>query len=89
MALSSRIHHSKIYRGTMDEIMKHRDEISDIASVELKVFELQSEEEFDGRSLADVLHEIGTVKGLPADLTANPKYMISFGISDKPQAHEA
>lgn len=80
---------SRIYRGTMEEIMKHRKEIPDMASVELKVFELQNEEQLDHRSLADALQMIGTVSGLPSDLSTNPKYMLGFGAPHKSQAKEA
>ena len=35
--------------------------------------------DFGGRSIADIIEEIGTVEGLPADLSTNPKYLEGFG----------
>ncbi len=71
---------SKIYRGTVDEVFSHRSEIPPDATVELKVFEdMPDTGDFDGKSLADVIQVIGTIKGLPSDLTTNPKYMQGFG----------
>ena len=70
---------SKIYRGTVEEVFSHRNEIPPGATLELKVFEPETEDDFKGKSLADVLQDIGTVKGLPADLSTNPKYMQGFG----------
>ena len=34
-----------------------------------------------GRSIADIIEEIGTVEGLPSDLSTNPKYMEGFGVT--------
>jgi len=35
--------------------------------------------DFGGRSVADMILEIGTVKGGPLDLSTNPRYMEGFG----------
>ena len=70
---------SKIYRGTVDEVFSHRNEIPPGATLELKVFEPVNEDEFEGKSLADVLQGIGAIKGLPADLSTNPMQMRGFG----------
>lgn len=53
-------------------------------TVELKVFEQSSEANddsnaFGGKSLAEMIQEIGTVEGLPADLSTNPAYLQGFG----------
>ena len=34
---------------------------------------------FGGKNLAEMIEEVGTVKGLPADLSTNPVYMRGFG----------
>lgn len=34
-----------------------------------------------GRSIADIIVEIGMVEGLPADLSTNPKYREGFGVT--------
>lgn len=34
-----------------------------------------------GRSIADIIEEIGTVEGLPADLSTDPKYREGFGVT--------
>ena len=73
---------SKTFRGTIDEVLSHRSEIPAGATVELKVFE----EEIGNKSLADALQEIGTVTGLPADLSTNPKYMQGLGETKTTQA---
>jgi hypothetical protein len=41
--------------------------------------------DFGGRSIADVILEIGTVKGGPPDLSTNPKYMEGFGETKNPR----
>jgi len=73
-----------VYRGTVDEVFSHRGEIPDDAQLELKVYEpADSEEEvgdYGGKSVLEVFsHLIGTVDGLPSDLSTNPKYMEGFG----------
>ena len=70
---------TRVYRGTVDEVFSHRGEIPDDAQLELKVYEPDDDTEVNGKSLADVVREIGTVKGLPEDLSTNPKYMRGFG----------
>jgi hypothetical protein len=76
---------TRVYRGTVDEVFSHRSEIPDDAQLELRVFEntedsQEEEGDFGGKSLLDVFsHLIGTVEGLPPDLSTNPKYMEGFG----------
>jgi hypothetical protein len=75
---------SKTFRGSVDEVFSHRDEIPAGATLELRVYEPQTEEEddigdFGGKSIADLIREIGFVEGLPSDLSTNPKYMEGFG----------
>jgi hypothetical protein len=70
---------SRVYRGTVDEVFSHRSEIPNNARLELRVFEPESEGNFNGKTLADVLEEIGFEKGLPDDLSTNPKHMQGFG----------
>ena len=36
-------------------------------------------DELGGRSVADIIREVGTVDGLPPDLSTNSKYMEGFG----------
>ena len=54
----------KIFRGTIDEVFKHRNEIPIGATVELRVIEEESSD-ISHKTLADALQEIGTVAGLP------------------------
>ncbi len=75
---------SKMYRGTIEEVFKHGSEIPAGTTVELRVFDgvlvpFDDSDVFDGKSLADMIKEIGTVKGLPVDLAANPIHMNGFG----------
>ena len=70
---------SKTFRGTVDEVFSHRGEIPPGATVELKVFAPETADGYEGKSLADALHEIGTIKGLPGDLSTNPIHMQGFG----------
>lgn len=74
----------KVYRGMVEEVFSHRNEIPSDATVELKVFESNVKTDietsgFDGKSLADLIMEVGTVKGLPSDLSTNPEYMQGLG----------
>lgn len=71
----------KIYRGTLEEVFSHRGEIPPGAIVELTIVEPEAQDDFGGRTLADVLRDIGAVEGLPADLSTNPDYMRGFGES--------
>jgi hypothetical protein len=68
------------YRGTWDEIASHRDELPDNAILEMRVY-LPLPDADTGRSLYDRFKDvIGTVEGLPTDLSENPgKYMKGFG----------
>lgn len=70
---------NRIFRGTVDEVFSHRSEIPAGATVELRVVEAEAGNDFEGKTLADVLQEIGTVKGLPDDLSVNPEYFRGFG----------
>lgn len=77
-------HPNKTYRGTWDQLASHKDEIPPGAILELKIVEsnvdLTNEtDDFDGKSAADIILEIGTVSGLPYDLSTNPKHMEGFG----------
>lgn len=75
---------SKTFRGSVEEVFSHRDEIPEDAILELKVFEpihkADAEEgDFGGKSIADLIREIGLVEGLPSDLSTNPRHMEGFG----------
>ncbi|MCW3100039.1 MAG: hypothetical protein JWL77_5657 [Chthonomonadaceae bacterium] len=75
---------SKIFRGNVDEVFSHRDEIPPGAFLELRFFEPAPEEDEEqgdlgGKSAADLIREIGFVEGLPSDLSTNPKHMEGFG----------
>ena len=68
---------SKTFRGSVEEVFSHRDEIPAGAILELRVFDPQTEAEdeigdFGGKSVADLIREIGFVEGLPPDLSTNP-----------------
>jgi len=74
----------KVFRGTVDEVFSHRGEIPPGATVELNVWEErpgaeQRAGQLGGKSLADRILEIGTVRGLPPDLSSNARYMEGFG----------
>jgi len=78
---------TKIYRGTVDEVFSHRNEIPPDATLELKIFEhnppLRNEEAdpFGGKSVIEAFPDLfGTVQGGPTDLSEHPeKYMKGFG----------
>ncbi len=75
---------SRTYRGSVEEVFSHRNEIPPDAILELKVFDPQpgTEEQigdYGGKSAADILQEIGFVDSGPYDLATNPKYMEGFG----------
>lgn len=75
---------SATYRGTIEEVLRHGGEIPPDAAVEFRFYEPASEDDvekdvFGGKSLAEIIEEIGTVDGLPADLATNPAYMEGFG----------
>jgi len=80
---------SKTYRGTVDEVFSHRNEIPAGSTVELRVLPdtPKSDEDpnpFGDKSLAELFEEIGAVEGLPADLSTNPAYKEGFGeLSDR------
>ena len=70
--------------GTVDQVFSHRYEIPPDAFLELRIFDDVSEDDdpfgdFGGKSVADVIREIGFVEGLPSDLSTNPRYMEGFG----------
>lgn len=76
----------KIYQGTIEEVLSHREEIPAGTIVELKVFDQQSQQveevgDFGGKSLYEVYgHLFGTVEGGPTDVARNPKkYREGFG----------
>jgi|HubBroStandDraft_4_1064222.scaffolds.fasta_scaffold283677_2 hypothetical protein len=74
---------TKMYNGTVEEVFSHRDEIPPGSLLELRVFAPRQDDDevgdFGGRSIADLIREIGFVEGLPSDLSTNPKYMAGFG----------
>ena len=70
---------NRIFRGTVDEVFSHRGEIPPGATVELRVVDAEVRNDFEGKTLADVLREISSVKGLPVDLSVNPEYLRGFG----------
>ena len=85
---------NKTYKGRWEEVSSHQHEISPEAQVELNVYDPKSESAtaaglFDGKSLADLILEIGTVKGLPDDLASQPqKHMSGFGEIDRREIAE-
>jgi len=76
----------KTFRGTWDEVVSHRDEIPEGAIVEVRVYVPKpvAEEgigDFGGRSVGDMIREIGFIE---ADGSSNmarhpEKYMKGFG----------
>lgn len=77
---------SKIFRGNIDEVFSHRDEIPPGAFLELKIFEPkpQTGEElgdFDGKSVYEVFeHVIGTLEFEPTDVGRRAEdYLEGFG----------
>ena len=75
---------SKTFRGNVEEVFSHKDEIPAGAFLELRVYEPKPETEdepgdFGGKTAADMIEEIGFVHGGPPDLSTNPKYMEGFG----------
>lgn len=75
---------NKIFRGTWEQLISIKDQISPEAVLELKVFEsppADNEEgsAYGGKTAADVVREIGFVHGGPSDLSTNPKHMEGFG----------
>lgn len=73
------------FRGTVDEVFRHRGEIPVGATVELRVF-AEKPVSVSAKTLAEALQEIGTVSGLPTDLSTNPDYMQGFGETKPSQA---
>ena len=83
---------NKTYKGRWEEVSSHQHEISPEAQVELNVYDPKSESAtaaglFDGKSLADLILEIGTVKGLPDDLASQPQKRMS-GFGENPQGRQ-
>lgn len=72
-----------LFQGTWEEAINHAGDIprNQIVVISAVTEATLSEEEnaFGGKSIADILQEIGYVEGLPEDLSANPKYMEGFG----------
>ena len=85
---------NKTYKGRWEEVSSHQHEISPEALVELKVYDPKIDSVkavglFDGKSLADLIVEIGTVKGLPVDLASQPqKHMSGYGEIDRREIAE-
>jgi hypothetical protein len=76
----------KTFRGTWDEVASHRDEIPEGAVVEVRVYVPKpvADEgigDFGGRSVADMIREIGFIEAEgPSDMARHPeKYMKGFG----------
>ncbi len=72
-----------LFKGTWEETINHaadipRNQIVVISAVTESVLP-KEENAFGGKSIADILQEIGFVEGLPEDLSTNPKYMEGFG----------
>jgi hypothetical protein len=84
---------TKTFRGTLDEVRSHFDEIPADSTVEIRVFEpaketVNSENEigdFGGRNLYEVFKDfIGTVEGGPPDLGENAEEYLAksdFGVT--------
>jgi hypothetical protein len=75
----------RTYRGTWDEIASHKDELPDGALLEMHVFAPESISQ-SGQSVYERFKDvIGTVEGLPADMSERPeKYMQGFGEDSRP-----
>jgi hypothetical protein len=76
----------KTYRGTLAEVLRYEGEISPGAVVELSVFEPKAETgedmgDFGGKSIGDLVREVGFIEGNgPSDMAAHPEnYMQGFG----------
>ncbi|MCX6381230.1 MAG: hypothetical protein NT023_17445 [Armatimonadetes bacterium] len=72
-----------LFKGTWEEAINHagdipRNQIVVISAV-TEAFIPEEENAFGGKSIADILQEIGFVEELPEDLSTNPKYMEGFG----------
>jgi hypothetical protein len=75
---------SQTFRGSVEEVFSHRDEIPPGAVLELKVFAPQPEEEeveFGGKSVYEVFQDvIGTLDFEPTDLGRRAEdYLAGFG----------
>ncbi|GDX41107.1 hypothetical protein LBMAG21_13990 [Armatimonadota bacterium] len=72
-----------LFKGTWEEAINHAADIprNQIVVISAATEAIPSEEEnaFGGKSIADILQEVGFVEGLPEDLSTNPKYMEGFG----------
>lgn len=69
----------KTYRGTVEEVFSHRNEIPPHATVELKIYEEIPEAkedigDFGGKSVLEAFpHLFGTEQGEPTDISAHPE----------------
>ena len=85
---------SKTFEGSWDEVIKRGAEVPPGAMIMVFVYEEPTDAHegtgaFQGRSLADVLIEIGGVDNLPADMSEHPeKYMGQFGETRAPRMPE-
>ena len=78
----------KTFRGTWDEVVSHRDEIPEGAIVEVRVYvpKLAADEgigSFGGRSVADMIREIGLLSFGPDDLGEKAEeYLAASGFGE-------
>ncbi len=70
---------TKTFRGTLEEVLQHRNEIPSGATVELRVYTSTSPSQTPKKTLAERILEIGVVAGLPPDLSTNPAHLEGFG----------
>jgi hypothetical protein len=73
-----------MYRGTVDEVFSHRNEIPPGSTLELRIFAPEQDSkgqigDFGGKSIGDLIRYIGFVDGLPSDLSSNPAHLNEFG----------
>ena len=79
MAQFDPLQSTKTFRGTLDEVLQHRNEIPVGATVELRVCTAPLPSQIPQKTLAERILEIGVVTGLPPDLATNPAYLEGFG----------
>jgi hypothetical protein len=83
---------TKTFRGTWEEILRHQSEIPEGSTVEVNVYESANQSQlndngsghFGGKSLYEVMTEIGFSEGGPVDLAENAEDYLAksdFGVT--------
>lgn len=83
-----------LFKGTWEDAMNHAGDIprnqlvlisavTEEAQQNIENLDLKEANAFGGRSLADIIREIGFVEELPEDLSTNPTYLEGFGKARK------